>query len=178
MLWRALVDAERCAKWVTGDTVYGSHRPLREGLEARKQAYALAVSCQEQGEVQAMGAKDRVTLSGDASSWPSRSKGGWQLWLVVRRSLGEGENPLIWPMCSSLHPVGRPLLRWLRLLELVGRWSNVLKRAKELISFLPMEKLHFKMCFMRICMCFPDFKETPSRLMPTGKSNHLVRNWM
>ena len=51
MLWRTL-EAGLCAKWVTGDTVYGSHRPLREGLEARKQAYALAVSCQEQVEVQ------------------------------------------------------------------------------------------------------------------------------
>ena len=50
MLWRTL-DAGLCAKWVTGDSVYGSHRPLRAGLEARQQAYALAVSCQEQVEV-------------------------------------------------------------------------------------------------------------------------------
>src|SRR5207245_7092052 len=47
MLWRTL-DAGLTAVWVTGDTVYGSHRPLREGLEARQQAYALAVTCQEQ----------------------------------------------------------------------------------------------------------------------------------
>jgi SRSO17 transposase len=37
MLWRTL-DAGLTALWVRGDTVYGSHRPLREGLEARKQA--------------------------------------------------------------------------------------------------------------------------------------------
>jgi SRSO17 transposase len=43
MLWRAL-DAGVPAAWVTGDTVYGSSRPLRAGLEARRQAYALAVS--------------------------------------------------------------------------------------------------------------------------------------
>src|SRR5881394_4561628 len=43
MLWRTL-DAGLTASWVTGDTVYGSHRPLREGLEKRSQAYALAVA--------------------------------------------------------------------------------------------------------------------------------------
>ncbi len=43
MLWRTL-DAGVPVAWVTGDTVYGSHRPLRAGLEARRQAYALAVS--------------------------------------------------------------------------------------------------------------------------------------
>ena len=50
MLWRSL-DAGVPAAWVTGDTVYGSHRPLRAGLEAREQAYALAVTCQEHVEV-------------------------------------------------------------------------------------------------------------------------------
>jgi SRSO17 transposase len=50
-LWRTL-DAGLGAKWVTGDTVYRSHHPLREGLEARSQAYALAVSCQERVQVQ------------------------------------------------------------------------------------------------------------------------------
>lgn len=39
MLWRTL-DAGLAVQWVTGDTVDGSHRPLREGLETRKQAYA------------------------------------------------------------------------------------------------------------------------------------------
>src|SRR5947207_13110888 len=51
MLWRTL-DAGLTAVWVTADSVYGSHRPLREGLEQRGQAYALAVTCQEQVEVQ------------------------------------------------------------------------------------------------------------------------------
>jgi SRSO17 transposase len=115
MLWRAL-DAGLCAKWVTGDTVYGSHRPLREGLEARKQAYALAVSCQEQVEVQ--GERKRVDQiaaglgrdqwqrlsAGDGSKGPrdfdwarveltKPKQEGWQFWLVVRRSLLEGEKP-------------------------------------------------------------------------------------
>ena len=115
MLWRTL-DAGLSARWVTGDTVYGSHRPLREGLESRQQAYALAVSCQEQVEVQ--GERKRVDrladevppdqwqrLSvGDGSKGPREfdwarvelsrpEQDGWQRWLVVRRSLVSGEKP-------------------------------------------------------------------------------------
>ncbi len=115
MLWRTL-DAGLYAKWVTGDTVYGSHRPLREGLESRKQAYALAVACSEQVEVQ--GERKRVDRIADGLSpdqWQRLSAGdgskgprqfdwarveltkpeqeGWQSWLVVRRSLVEGEKP-------------------------------------------------------------------------------------
>jgi SRSO17 transposase len=115
MLWRTL-DAGLAARWVTGDTVYGSHRRLREGLEARKQAYALAVTCQEQVEVQ--GARKRVDRLADAvppEQWQRLSAGegskgprdfdwtrlelappeqaGWKKWLVVRRSLVEGEKP-------------------------------------------------------------------------------------
>jgi SRSO17 transposase len=115
MVWRAL-DAGLCAKWVTGDTVYGSHHPLREGLQARKQAYALAVSCQEQVEVQ--GERKRVDhiaagfgrdqwqrlSAGDGSKGPrdfdwarveltKPKQEGWQFWLVARRSLVEGEKP-------------------------------------------------------------------------------------
>ena len=33
--------------WVTGDSVYGDDRKLRSWLEGRKQAYVLAVSCDE-----------------------------------------------------------------------------------------------------------------------------------
>jgi SRSO17 transposase len=57
MLWRTL-DAGLIASWVTADTVYGSHRPLREGLEKRLQAFALAVSRKEQVEVE--GGRKRV----------------------------------------------------------------------------------------------------------------------
>jgi SRSO17 transposase len=57
MLWRTL-EAGLAVTWVTGDTVYGSHRPLREGLQARQQAYALAISCQEQVQIQ--GKQQRV----------------------------------------------------------------------------------------------------------------------
>jgi SRSO17 transposase len=115
MLWRAL-DAGLTVSWVTGDTVYGSHRPLREGLEKRLQAYGLAVSCQEQVEVQ--GERKRVDHIADALSpdqWHRLSVGdgskgprtfdwarvelakpeqeGWQKWLVIRRSSVSGEKP-------------------------------------------------------------------------------------
>ena len=46
MLERTL-DSGLLVAWVTGDTVYGSSQKLRACLEARKQAYALAVSCKE-----------------------------------------------------------------------------------------------------------------------------------
>ena len=115
MLWRTL-DGGLYAQWVTGDTVYGSHRPLREGLEGRSQAYALAVSCQEQVQVQ--GERKRVDCLADGlgpDQWQKISVGdgskgprefdwacveldtpetsGWQKCLVVRRSLVEGKKP-------------------------------------------------------------------------------------
>src|SRR5436305_8943110 len=115
MLWRTL-DAGLTAVWVTGDTVYGSHRPLREGLEARQQAYALAVTCQEQVEVQGERTRvDRLADGLEAEQWQRLSVGngskgprefdwarvelsqpeqdGWQRYLVVRRSLVAGEKP-------------------------------------------------------------------------------------
>ena len=115
--WRhACCGAPGCrsaAAWVTGDTVYGSHRPLRAGLEARKQAYALAVTCQEHVEVagkqqrvdqlaQQVAAQDWHRLSAGAGSkgprlydWvrlplSSAVPTGWERWLVIRRSIPAG----------------------------------------------------------------------------------------
>jgi len=115
MLWRTL-DAGLEARWVTGDTVYGSHRPLRAGLEARQQAYALAVSCQEQVEVQGEHKRvDHIADGLEAEQWQRLSVGdgskgprmfdwarvelskpeqeGWQRFLLIRRSLVLGEKP-------------------------------------------------------------------------------------
>lgn len=115
MLWRTL-EAGLCVQWVTGDTVYGSHRPLREGLERRSQAYALAVSCQEQVEVHDERKRvDHIADGLEPNQWHRLSAGegskgprefdwarvelatpeqeGWQKWLVVRRSVVEGEHP-------------------------------------------------------------------------------------
>ena len=114
MLWRTL-DGGLAARWVTGDTVYGSHRPLRAGLEARKQAYALAVSSQEHVEVQGEHTRvDRIADGLAPEQWQrlavgSGSKGprefdwarvelskpeqeGWQRSLLMRRSLVPGEK--------------------------------------------------------------------------------------
>src|SRR5436305_3145952 len=115
MLWRTL-DAEVPAAWVTGDTVYGSHRPLRAGLEARKQAYALAVTCQEHVDVagkqervdqlaQQVAPQDWQRVSAGAGSkgprlydWvrlplSSPVPTGWERWLVIRRSIPVGAEP-------------------------------------------------------------------------------------
>jgi SRSO17 transposase len=115
MLWRTL-DAGLRAHWVTGDTVYGSHRPLRTGLEERSQAYALAVSCQEQVNVQGERKRvDRIADGLESDQWQRLSVGngskgprefewarvelskpeqdGWQRYLVVRRRLVSGEKP-------------------------------------------------------------------------------------
>src|SRR3989454_10907507 len=82
MLTRTL-DAGLNAAWVTGDTVSGSHRPLRAVLEARQQAYALAVPRREQVQVQGEQTPrrvDQVARGLPADGWQrlsagSRSKG-------------------------------------------------------------------------------------------------------
>src|SRR3989442_6976744 len=75
MLWRTL-DAGVKAAWVTGHTVYGSHRPLREGLEARQQAYALAVPCQEHVEVAGQDKRvDQVAREVEPEAWQRLSAG-------------------------------------------------------------------------------------------------------
>ncbi len=115
MLWRTL-DGGVKALWVLGDSVYGSHRPLRAGLEARSQAYALAVACKERVEVQGTRQRvDQVARTLSTTDWQrlsagSGSKGprlfdwacvqiagpekeGWKRWLIIRRSLTEGTEP-------------------------------------------------------------------------------------
>lgn len=115
MLWRTL-DGGVQAQWVLGESVYGSNRALRSGLEERWQAYALAVACQEKVEVQGRSQRvDHVAQhltpdswqrlsAGDGSKGPrlfdwaqvpiaGREKQGWKHWLVIRRSLDESAKP-------------------------------------------------------------------------------------
>jgi SRSO17 transposase len=98
------------AKWVTGDSVYGADRRLRQGLEAQPQAYVLAVSGQEyvwlegrQRQVKRLLAilpEDGWTRlsAGDGAKGPrwydwrwlplaAPLALGWCRWLLVRRSL-------------------------------------------------------------------------------------------
>src|SRR6266567_2384802 len=143
MLWRAL-DAGLCAKWVTGDCVYGSNRPVRTGLEERLQAYALAVKCWEKVEV--LGSCKRVDRIADGLSpdqWQrlsagSGSKGprlfdwacieldkpeqqGWQRSLVVRRSVVSGEKPADLAYVLVFAPMGTTLAE---MVEVIGtRWT-------------------------------------------------------
>lgn len=119
LAWRMLertLDAGLPVTWVTGDTVYGSSQPLRTALEERRQAYALAVTCKEQVEVQGersrvdqlahdLAGEDWQVLSAGAGSKGPRlfawvrielaasEISGWQRWLLIRRNLDEGEKP-------------------------------------------------------------------------------------
>jgi SRSO17 transposase len=131
MLFRAL-DAGLCAKWVTGDCVYGGNRPLRAGLEARSQAYALCVKCSEKVQVQGEAKRvDRIAAGLGPEQWQRLSAGngskgprdfdwacveldkpeqeGWQRSLVVRRSLVKGEKPAALAYVLVFAPCGTTL---------------------------------------------------------------------
>jgi SRSO17 transposase len=132
-------DAAILAAWVTGDTVYGSNPPLRAALETRRQAYALAVSCQEQVDV----AGKRVRVDDLAQEqWQRHSAGngakgprlydwmrielsssdveGWQRWLVIRQSLSSGAKPPDRTFFLVFAPTGTPLSEMIYALG--GRW--------------------------------------------------------
>jgi SRSO17 transposase len=131
MLERTL-DSGLPVAWVTGDTVYGSSQKLRAGLETRKQAYALAVACKEQVEVQGTRKRvDQVTRDIAREDWQELSAGtgskgprlfawarielaapevsGWQRWLLVRQSLDEGTKPAERAYVLVFAPVGTSL---------------------------------------------------------------------
>ena len=135
LAWRMLertLEADLPVAWVTGDTVYGSAQSLRAGLEARKQAYALAVACKEHVEVQGIrGRVDQVARGLVREDWQELSAGtgskgprlfawarielaapeisGWQRWLLVRRSLDEGTKPAEMAYVLVFAPTGTSL---------------------------------------------------------------------
>ncbi len=75
MLERTL-DKGLSVSWVTGDTVYGSVQTLRAALETRQQAYALAVACKEQVEVQGTRRRvDQVARDLTREDWQELSAG-------------------------------------------------------------------------------------------------------
>jgi SRSO17 transposase len=143
MLWRTL-DSGVQAEWVLGDSVYGSHRPLRKGLEERSQAYALAVACKEKIEVggthkrvdqvaRTLVPSDWQRLSaGDGSKGPrffewaqreitATEKPGWKRWLVIRRSLQEGSKPAELAYFLVFAPAQTPL--WHIVVAIGSRWT-------------------------------------------------------
>jgi SRSO17 transposase len=100
------------ASWVTGDSVYGDHRPLRRWLEAQPQAYVLAVSGKEYVGLGTQPRQVKALLASlPEEGWTRLSAGdgakgprwydwrwlplaeplepGWRRWLLVRRSLSE-----------------------------------------------------------------------------------------
>jgi SRSO17 transposase len=100
------------AKWVTGDSVYGDNRPLRQWLEAQPQAYVLAVSGKEYVWLGAQQRQVKTLLASlPVEGWTRLSAGDgakgprwydwrwlpladpvdptWRRWLLVRRSLSE-----------------------------------------------------------------------------------------
>jgi SRSO17 transposase len=100
------------ATWVTGDSVYGDHRPLRRWLEAPPQAYVLAVSGKEYVWLGGQQRQVKTLLASlPVEGWTRLSAGDgakgprwydwrwvsladpvdptWRRWLLVRRSLSE-----------------------------------------------------------------------------------------
>ena len=100
------------ATWVTGDSVYGANRPLRQWLEAQPQAYVLAVSGKEYVWLGAQPRRVNTLLASlPVEGWTRLSAGDgakgprwydwrwvsladpvdptWRRWVLVRRSLSE-----------------------------------------------------------------------------------------
>lgn len=100
------------ATWVTGDSIYGDHRALRQWLEAQERAYVLAVSGKEY--VWQAGQQQRMTTllatlpetgwtrlsAGDGAKGPrwydwlllptaDPAQSGWSRWVLVRRHLSD-----------------------------------------------------------------------------------------
>lgn len=113
--------------------MYGSAQSLRADLEARFQAYALAVPCKEYVDVQGTRKRaDRVARELARENWQVVSAGagskgprlfawarvelaapaaqGWRHWLLVRRSLEEGVKPAEMAYILVFAPAGTSLV--------------------------------------------------------------------
>lgn len=111
MLQRALA-ADTPVGWVTADSIYGDHRPLRAWLEAQPLAYVLGVSGKEAVEIEGWMVRVSELLqlrlnnqwtrlsAGDGAKGPrlydwqtialtAPSVSGWRRWLLVRRSISD-----------------------------------------------------------------------------------------
>lgn len=156
LAWRMLertLDSGLPVAWVTGDTVYGSAQSLRVALEKRQQAYALAVTCSLQVEVQGVRKRvDRLAHDLAGENWKILSAGPgsqgprlfawarielaapeisrWQRWLLIRRSLEEGADQAKIAYVLIFAPTGTSLEE---MLEAYGtRWTveQCLEEAK------------------------------------------------
>ncbi|MEK7215829.1 MAG: IS701 family transposase, partial [Chloroflexota bacterium] len=100
------------AAWVTGDSVYGDNRRLRQWLEEQERAYVLAVSGKEGVEVEGAHRPVKAVLAAlPAAGWTRASAGAgskgprwydwcwlpvaaplqadWRRWVLVRRSVSD-----------------------------------------------------------------------------------------
>ena len=105
-------DAGVVLAWVTGDSVYGDDRVLRQWLEGRRQPYVLAVSGKETVWINhAQQSITTILVDLPGAGWERISAGlgskgprwydwlrmelsdpaqaGWQRWLLVRRSISD-----------------------------------------------------------------------------------------
>ncbi len=158
MIERAL-DADVPARWVVGDVVYGSDGKLRRALEARDQAYALAVTRSEQPTTWPPYAPPGQVLVADVAAalepddWHRLSCGegaqgerwydwayvplrpglqeGWVHALVVRRDPTEPDEVAYY---LAYAPTGTPLVEVVRAIG--ARWTieDVFKLAKRQVG--------------------------------------------
>jgi SRSO17 transposase len=139
MLERTLTAGIAVA-WITGDSIYGDDRALRQYLEAQRQAYVLAVSGKEsvwlqhhQRRISTLLAElpaegwERIS-AGMGSKGPrwydwrrldasAPSQGGWKRWVLLRRSITESTEMTAYiayaPATTSLAEVVRVAgMRW------------------------------------------------------------------
>lgn len=105
-------DAGLELAWVTGDSIYGENRGLRQWLEQRHQAFVLAITSQETVWLNAQQRQVKTILeelpidgwerlsAGAGSKGPrwydwlrlelsEPSQSGWKRWLLIRRSISD-----------------------------------------------------------------------------------------
>ena len=127
--------------WIAGDSVYGDHRPLRQWLEGRRQAYVLAVSSNEYVWHEQQQQAVSTLLAGlPTEGWERLSAGagskgprwydwrrlelqepaeeGFKRWLLVRRSIS---NPSEVTAYVTFGPADTPLLALVRVAGI--RWT-------------------------------------------------------
>ena len=112
--------------FITGDSVYGDNRPLRQWLEERKQSYVLAVS----GKETVWRLKQQYSVKALLSSLPSE---GWQ-----RLSAGTGTKGVRWYDWQRLEldePAQQGFQRWL----VVRRSLSDASELTAYIAFAPAE---------------------------------------
>lgn len=148
-LARMMLERAQAARvalaWITGDTVYGNDRCLREWLEENYQAYVLAVACTERVWIDGSTGSTQVAVEqviaeqpietwhrlscGQGSKGPreydwtkielvSGQQSGWSRWVLVRRSLS---NPAQLAYFMVFAPNGTSVLEAVRVAG--ARWS-------------------------------------------------------